>query len=260
MALWQLPATALSAMLSRGETSSREILLAHLDPHRPQEPTGGSTPSPRSSEERALDDADASDARRKRGESRGPLDGLPVTFKECASTSRVAARPPSASRRGATGSRPATPPWSPFFARREPSSSVERTCRRRCSSPRRATPSSAAPTTPGPRRTPRAGPRGARAPPSPPACRRSAWGPTSAGAFGRRVTSPASAASSRRSTGCRCSGTARSWSGKKPCAGWAGLSPAPWAICRCSSARSIRGGCRRSIRACRPPPGRGPRR
>lgn len=81
MALWQLPATALSSMLSRGETSSREVLLAHLD--RIGRTDGRIHAFTEVLKDRALDDADASDARRRKGESRGPLDGLPVTVKEC---------------------------------------------------------------------------------------------------------------------------------------------------------------------------------
>src|SRR5579863_9046274 len=81
MALWQLPATALSSMLARGETSAREVLLAHLD--RIGRTDGRIHAFTEVLKDRALDDADASDARRRRGESRGPLDGMPVTFKEC---------------------------------------------------------------------------------------------------------------------------------------------------------------------------------
>jgi fatty acid amide hydrolase len=81
MALWQLSATTLSSMLSRGETSSREVLLAHLD--RIGKCDGRIHAFTEVLKERALEEADASDARRRRGEARGPLDGLPVTFKEC---------------------------------------------------------------------------------------------------------------------------------------------------------------------------------
>jgi fatty acid amide hydrolase len=81
MALWQLPATALSSMLARGEVSSREVLLAHLD--RIGRSDGRIHAFTEVLKERALDDADASDVRRRAGEARGPLDGLPVTVKEC---------------------------------------------------------------------------------------------------------------------------------------------------------------------------------
>jgi fatty acid amide hydrolase len=81
MALWQLPATTLSSMLARGDASSREVLLAHLD--RIGRVEGRIHAFTEVLKERALEDADASDARRRKGEARGPLDGLPVTFKEC---------------------------------------------------------------------------------------------------------------------------------------------------------------------------------
>ncbi len=81
MALWQLSATNLSSMLGRGEVSARELLHAHLD--RIGRTDGRVHAFTEVLKERALAEADASDARRKRGEARGPLDGLPVTFKEC---------------------------------------------------------------------------------------------------------------------------------------------------------------------------------
>ena len=81
MALWQLPATALSSMLARREVTSREVLLAHLD--RIGRSDGRIHAFTEVLKDRALTEADASDERRARGESRGALDGLPVTFKEC---------------------------------------------------------------------------------------------------------------------------------------------------------------------------------
>ncbi len=81
MALWQLSATALSSMLARGEASSREVLLAHLD--RIGRSDGRIHAFTEVLKERSLGEADASDARRRRGEVRGPLDGIPVTVKEC---------------------------------------------------------------------------------------------------------------------------------------------------------------------------------
>src|SRR5258708_21378086 len=80
-ALWQRPATELSSLLARGEASAREVLLAHLD--RIGHTDGRIHAFTEVRKERALDDADASEARRRRGEARGPLDGLPVTVKEC---------------------------------------------------------------------------------------------------------------------------------------------------------------------------------
>jgi fatty acid amide hydrolase len=81
MALWQRSATDLAAMLARGEVSSREVLLAHLD--RIGRTEGRIQAFTEVLKESSLDEADASDARRRRGEARGPLDGLPVTVKEC---------------------------------------------------------------------------------------------------------------------------------------------------------------------------------
>jgi fatty acid amide hydrolase len=81
MTLWQLPATSLSAMLSRREASAREILRSHLDRIDAVDPiVRAFTEVLR---EQAEAEAEASDARRARGEARGPLDGVPVTFKEC---------------------------------------------------------------------------------------------------------------------------------------------------------------------------------
>jgi fatty acid amide hydrolase len=81
MELWQLPATELSARLARREVSAREVLRAHLDR------IDGVDRSIRAFTEVLREPAQAqaaeSDARRARGEERGPLDGLPVTVKEC---------------------------------------------------------------------------------------------------------------------------------------------------------------------------------
>jgi fatty acid amide hydrolase len=81
MALWRLPATTLSAMLSRGEVRAREVLDAHLARIDEVEPRVHAFTEILRDE--AAADADASDARRSRGEARGALDGLPVTVKEC---------------------------------------------------------------------------------------------------------------------------------------------------------------------------------
>jgi fatty acid amide hydrolase len=81
MTLWQLPATALSNMLSRREVSAREVLKAHLE--RIDAVDGRLRAFTEVLREQAAADADASDARRARGEARGALDGVPVTVKEC---------------------------------------------------------------------------------------------------------------------------------------------------------------------------------
>jgi fatty acid amide hydrolase len=81
MKLWQLSASSLSSLLARGEASAGEVVRAHLD--RIDAVDGRVRAFTEVLREQALADADASDARRRRGEARGPLDGLPVTFKEC---------------------------------------------------------------------------------------------------------------------------------------------------------------------------------
>ncbi len=120
---------------------------------------------------------------------------------ECPSRSRSAstspgARPRSASRRGAVASRSATPRWSRRCARRARSSWGAPTCRRRCSTWRRATRCSARPRTHGRSGTPRAAPPEARGPRSRAAPPRSGWGRTSAAASARPPTSAGSRASS----------------------------------------------------------------
>jgi fatty acid amide hydrolase len=79
--LWRLSATALSSALARREASAREVLQAHLAR------IGAVDPCVRAFtevfREQAAADAAASDERRSRGEARGPLDGMPVTIKEC---------------------------------------------------------------------------------------------------------------------------------------------------------------------------------
>jgi fatty acid amide hydrolase len=81
VALWRLSATTLSSMLARGEVSARDVLRAHLERIDEVEPQlHAFTEVLR---EQAMADAEASDARHSRGEGRGPLDGLPVSVKEC---------------------------------------------------------------------------------------------------------------------------------------------------------------------------------
>ncbi len=68
-------------MLARKEVSAREVLGAHLD--RIEDVEGRIRAFTEVLRDRAAVDAAASDARRARGESLGPLDGIPVTVKEC---------------------------------------------------------------------------------------------------------------------------------------------------------------------------------
>jgi fatty acid amide hydrolase len=81
MKLWQCSAAKISSLLARGEVAAGEVLRAHLD--RIDAVDGRIHAFTEVLREQALADAEASDARRRRGESRGPLDGVPVTFKEC---------------------------------------------------------------------------------------------------------------------------------------------------------------------------------
>lgn len=68
-------------MLERREASSCDIVRAHLD--RIAAVDSRVRAFTDVLRERAMADAQASDARRARGETRGALDGVPMTFKEC---------------------------------------------------------------------------------------------------------------------------------------------------------------------------------
>jgi fatty acid amide hydrolase len=81
VALWKLAATTVSSMLSRGEVSARDVVRAHLD--RIDEIDGRVRAFTEVLRVEAMADAEASDQRRAHGEARGPLDGVPVTVKEC---------------------------------------------------------------------------------------------------------------------------------------------------------------------------------
>ncbi len=79
--LWQHPVTSLSSLLDRREATSTEVLRAHLD--RISTVDGRVHAFTEVLTESALAEAAASDDRRAKGEGRGPLDGVPVTVKEC---------------------------------------------------------------------------------------------------------------------------------------------------------------------------------
>jgi fatty acid amide hydrolase len=81
MAHWQLSASAISAMLGRGELTSAEVVAELLERIERVEPRVHAFTEVLG--ERARADAQRSDARRRSGEVRGPLDGVPVTIKEC---------------------------------------------------------------------------------------------------------------------------------------------------------------------------------
>jgi fatty acid amide hydrolase len=78
---WELPATELARVLGRRELSSVEVVRAHLD--RIDRLDGRIHAFTEVFREQALADAAASDARRGTGSTRGPLDGVPVSIKEC---------------------------------------------------------------------------------------------------------------------------------------------------------------------------------
>ncbi len=79
--LWQHTATQLSALMARGEVSSREVVDAHLD--RIASVDGAVNAFTEVFRERARADAERMDAERAKGRARGPLHGLPVSVKEC---------------------------------------------------------------------------------------------------------------------------------------------------------------------------------
>jgi fatty acid amide hydrolase len=79
--LFRDTARELSARLARGEVSSREVVMAHLD--RIAAVDGDVRAFTHVFRDRALADADRADDERRRGEARGPLHGLPVSIKEC---------------------------------------------------------------------------------------------------------------------------------------------------------------------------------
>jgi fatty acid amide hydrolase len=81
MTFWRLSASSISAALGRGEASARDVALSHLQ--RIEQIDSRVHAFTEVLREQALAEADASDARRRRGEARGPLDGVPVTIKEC---------------------------------------------------------------------------------------------------------------------------------------------------------------------------------
>jgi len=79
--LTRAPAHRLAELLARREVSSEEVTRAHLERIEQLEPTLRAFTEV--FHRRALDDARAADAARAAGEARGPLMGLPMTFKEC---------------------------------------------------------------------------------------------------------------------------------------------------------------------------------
>jgi fatty acid amide hydrolase len=81
MLLWQASAARLASMLACGEVSAQEVLRAHLD--RIAALDGRLHAFTEVFRDQAMADASASDGRRRCNEARGPLDGVPVSVKEC---------------------------------------------------------------------------------------------------------------------------------------------------------------------------------
>ncbi len=79
-ALWQRSAVELAATIKSGETSSRQVVQAHLD--RIDAVNDGLNAVVRRMDAEALAAADAADAALRAGEPTGPLHGVPVTLKE----------------------------------------------------------------------------------------------------------------------------------------------------------------------------------
>jgi fatty acid amide hydrolase len=78
---WRLSATRLSALLASGEARSRDIVEAQLA--RIDAVDTRVRAFVEVFRESALAEAEASDARRRAGQALGPLDGVPVSVKEC---------------------------------------------------------------------------------------------------------------------------------------------------------------------------------
>ena len=108
-------ATDLLAALARRDFSSRELLEIYL------ERIGRHNPALNAvvilDADRARAEADASDAARRRGDSLGPLHGLPITVKESSKRPECAPRPGRAGWRSTCPSRMRSP--SPGYARPE---------------------------------------------------------------------------------------------------------------------------------------------
>lgn len=79
--LFRRSATELSDLLARGEVSSVEVTRSHLD--RIAAVDGRVRAFADVFRDRALSEAAERDAERRRGDVRGPLHGLPMSFKEC---------------------------------------------------------------------------------------------------------------------------------------------------------------------------------
>lgn len=88
-ALWQLSATEWRDRLARGEVSARESVDAQIERIEAVNPAINALVV--SCFDQARAEADAADAKRARGETLGPLHGLPVSIKECLALQGTAA-------------------------------------------------------------------------------------------------------------------------------------------------------------------------
>jgi Asp-tRNA(Asn)/Glu-tRNA(Gln) amidotransferase A subunit family amidase len=92
---WRLGVAELSAALAAGEITSREATQSALDRIAATEPSVHAWAFVAA--EAALAEADASDARRRRGERRGPADGIPIGVKDVIDVAGMPTRAGSAS-------------------------------------------------------------------------------------------------------------------------------------------------------------------
>ncbi|MEK7423795.1 MAG: amidase [Actinomycetota bacterium] len=85
--LWRRSAVDLADLLARGEASAREVLDAHLDRIAGVNPVVNAIVT--LALDRAVDDAQRADAAHARGESLGPLHGLPIAHTDLALTAGI---------------------------------------------------------------------------------------------------------------------------------------------------------------------------
>ena len=82
-----LTATRLAELIAKGQVSAREVMRAHLDQIQRVNPLVNAIPT--LVPERAIANAEEADQRMARGESCGPLHGLPVAHKDLVSTKGI---------------------------------------------------------------------------------------------------------------------------------------------------------------------------
>jgi amidase len=85
--LWRCSAVELAGMLATGRVSAREVLDAHITRIDEVNPSINAVVT--LSVERAMEDASLADAAYARGESLGPLHGLPIAHKDLAMTAGI---------------------------------------------------------------------------------------------------------------------------------------------------------------------------